>query len=151
MRIGHTLIAAALLVVATGLAGCKKEDKTAQTPPPAPNAAASGHDDGDGHSHGDHDHDADGHSHGDHDHDADDVAANLAKLSDSDRVLADKQQVCLVGDEPLGAMGVPIKLDVDGTPIFICCAGCEDAILADKEKFVNLLAERLTETDGDGS
>ena len=139
MRIGHTLIAAALLVVATGLAGCKKEDKTAQTPPPAPNAAASGHDDGDGH------------SHGDHDHDADDVAANLAKLSDSDRVLADKQQVCLVGDEPLGAMGVPIKLDVDGTPIFICCAGCEDAILADKEKFVNLLAERLTETDGDGS
>ena len=146
MRIGHTLIAAALLVVATGLAGCKKEDKTAQTPPPASNTDAA-----DGHNHGGHDHDADGHSHGDHDHDADDVAANLAKLSDSDRALAVKQQVCLVGDEPLGAMGVPIKLDVDGTPIFICCAGCEDAILADKEKFVNLLAERLTETDGDGS
>ena len=134
MRTGHYLIAAALLVFTTGMVGCKKEEEK-PPPPPAPNAEQAEHD------HDGHDHD--GHGHGE-------VAANLAKLPAPDRALVDKQQICLVGNEPLGAMGVPIKVDVEGTPIFICCAGCKDAILADKQKYLDLLAKRV-EGDDDGS
>lgn len=140
MRFGYILVATALAVFSLGFAGCKKDDaggddKTTQ---------ASGHDHDHDHVH-DHDHDH-GHDHGEVD--ADDVKANLAKLSEEDRGLAQKQQVCLVGDEPLGAMGVPEKVDVDGTPIFICCAGCKQEILTNKEKYLALLAEK---TGGSGS
>jgi hypothetical protein len=67
------------------------------------------------------------------------IATNLAKLSDEDRLLAEKQKICLVGGELLGSMGVPEKVDVDGTPIFMCCRACEGEILDNKEKFLALV------------
>jgi hypothetical protein len=52
----------------------------------------------------------------------------LAKLSPEDRALAEKQKTCPVTDEPLGFMGTPLKVTVDGKSFFICCEGCrEDA------------------------
>jgi len=50
----------------------------------------------------------------------------LAKLSPEDRALAEKQKTCPVSGEPLGSMGVPYKLTVQGRDVLLCCPGCED-------------------------
>lgn len=52
--------------------------------------------------------------------------AMLAKLSPEDRRLAEEQGFCPETEQPLGSMGVPIKLLIKGQPVFICCKGCED-------------------------
>ncbi len=63
------------------------------------------------------------------------VAANLAKLGPEDRKLAEAQKVCVVqGDIPLGAMGVPVKVMVQGQPVFLCCKECEDRALENPDK-----------------
>jgi hypothetical protein len=60
------------------------------------------------------------------------VAANLAKLSPEDRKLVEAQKVCAVQpDNPLGSMGVPVKVMVLGHPVFLCCKGCRDKALVD--------------------
>jgi len=54
------------------------------------------------------------------------ITAALAKLSDADRKLADAQRWCVVEDDNrLGSMGAPLKIMVDGKPVFLCCAGCK--------------------------
>lgn len=63
-----------------------------------------------------------------------DIKANLAKLSDEDRPLAEAQGFCAASEEPLGSMGVPMKLMVNDQPVFICCKGCERVALKDPEK-----------------
>ena len=105
-----------------------------------------GHDE---HGHDGHDHDEHGHDHGDTEIDPDVIATNLAKLSDEDRLLAEKQKICLVGGELLGSMGVPEKVDVDGTPIFMCCRACEGEILDNKEKFLALVNGTADEASDD--
>ncbi len=59
------------------------------------------------------------------------VIESLAKLSAEDRVLAERQKICPVTKMPLGSMGTPIKIDVNGQPIFICCMGCKEPLLED--------------------
>ena len=60
------------------------------------------------------------------------IKAAMAKLSESDRKLAEAQRYCAVESENrLGSMGAPIKHDVGGKPVFICCAGCRDTALED--------------------
>lgn len=58
------------------------------------------------------------------------ITAALAELPADDRLLAEKQKVCPVTDELLGSMGAPIKVDVQGKPVFICCEGCKEELLA---------------------
>ncbi|MDB4331843.1 hypothetical protein OAL43_00990 [bacterium] len=90
----------------------------------------------------DHSHDHGDHSHGDHDHDAADsksIEKSLTGLSEEDRESVMSQKVCLVGGEPLGSMGAPEKVDVNGTPIWICCEGCRDTLLGDPEKFIAMI------------
>ena len=53
----------------------------------------------------------------------------MAKLAPEDRKLAEAQKVCPVTDELLGLMGVPAKVMVQGVPVFICCEGCDEAVL----------------------
>jgi hypothetical protein len=62
------------------------------------------------------------------------IAAAMAKLSPEDRKVAEAQKVCPIGNSPLGSMGVPIKVDVDGKAVFICCEGCRTELLAKHEK-----------------
>jgi hypothetical protein len=62
--------------------------------------------------------------------------ADLAKLSPEDRELAKAQRVCPITDEPLGSMGVPPKLTIQGQPVFLCCDGCEKDALANADKTV---------------
>jgi hypothetical protein len=63
------------------------------------------------------------------------IAEAMAQLSDEDRALATAQGACPVGG-PLGSMGVPIKVDVAGRPVFICCEGCRAPLLKDPEKYL---------------
>jgi hypothetical protein len=53
------------------------------------------------------------------------LQANLAKLGDEDRKLAQAQRWCPVSDDTrLGEMGVPVKVTVQGEPVFCCCKSC---------------------------
>ena len=52
------------------------------------------------------------------------IRANLAKLSPKDRQIAEAQKLCPVRGEPLGSMGAPVKLPLNGQPVFLCCKGC---------------------------
>ena len=62
------------------------------------------------------------------------IQAAFAKLSDADRVLAAEQRFCVVlPKNRLGSMGTPVKLDINGQPVFLCCEGCRDDALADPE------------------
>jgi membrane fusion protein, copper/silver efflux system len=55
------------------------------------------------------------------------ISANLAKLSTEDRKIAESQRFCAVLQKNrLGKMGVPIKLTIQGRPVFLCCEACED-------------------------
>ena len=80
-------------------------------------------------------------NHGGHEHGSDENSAQLAKLSPEDRELAEKQKTCPVTDEPLGSMGVPIKVTVEGQDVFICCAGCQNSLENDPEKYLAKLSK----------
>jgi uncharacterized protein (TIGR03000 family) len=55
------------------------------------------------------------------------IKANLDKLEPEDRKLAEAQVFCAVQEgNPLGAMGVPVKVLVKGQPVFLCCKGCAE-------------------------
>lgn len=56
------------------------------------------------------------------------LQAALKKLSPDDRRLAEQQKFCPILDNSrLGSMGVPVKLILDGQPVFLCCPACESA------------------------
>jgi hypothetical protein len=63
------------------------------------------------------------------------IAANMAKLSDEDRKAAEAQKFCAVenGNRLGGSMGVPYKVMIEGQPVFLCCDGCEEEALKDKQ------------------
>ena len=69
------------------------------------------------------------------------IQAELAKLPEADRAAAEKQRTCPVTDGPLGGMGVPVKITVEGRDVFLCCAGCEGAVIDDPDKFLAKLED----------
>ena len=119
-RLHQFLLCSAVLTVAAVLTGCAgSTDKQEERKPAA--AATAGHE-------GDKaDTDA---------VDQTDDAPGLAKLSPEDRVLAEKQKFCPVSGERLGAMDKPVKVIVKGKTVFLCCAGCEEAIKKDPDKYL---------------
>jgi Cu(I)/Ag(I) efflux system membrane fusion protein len=63
------------------------------------------------------------------------INAALAKLAPADRALAEAQRYCAVlEDSRLGSMGPPVKLLIEGQPVFLCCPGCKAKALADPQK-----------------
>lgn len=73
------------------------------------------------------------HRHGkeaeEHSHTADaEITEQLAKLPPEDRMAAERQKICPVTEQPLGSMGVPPKVTVNGREVFLCCIGCDDAL-----------------------
>jgi hypothetical protein len=54
------------------------------------------------------------------------IEKELSKLSPEDRKRALAQKVCPVTSEPLGSMGPPLKVTVDGKSFFVCCEGCRE-------------------------
>ncbi len=58
------------------------------------------------------------------------IREKLAMLAPADRALAEAQRFCAVqAKSPLGSMGVPPKLMIQGNAVFLCCDGCEKAAL----------------------
>ena len=65
----------------------------------------------------------------------DEVSSERAKLSPDDRALVESQEWCVINtDERLGSMGPPLKLDINGKTVFVCCKGCKKKAEADPEK-----------------
>jgi Cu(I)/Ag(I) efflux system membrane fusion protein len=81
--------------------------------------------------HGDHGEHA---GHSDAPHEA--ATKGLAELSEADRVLAQKQHICPVSDEMLGALGKPVKVSIQGRTVFLCCPDCEDDLKKDPDKYL---------------
>jgi hypothetical protein len=53
------------------------------------------------------------------------LQANLAKLGEEDRKLAEARRWCPVADDNrLGEVGVPVKVVLQQRPVFLCCKGC---------------------------
>ncbi len=69
----------------------------------------------------------------------DEQRAAISELSPEDQKLAWQQKVCPVTDMPLGSMGAPIKVMVEGHPVFICCEGCRDSLLAEPAKYLAII------------
>jgi hypothetical protein len=86
--------------------------------------------------------DADGHDHAQgeqgHQGDQEKIEAALAKLTPEERALAEAQDmVCIVSNDPLGSMGSPVLIkDVGGHDFLICCAGCEEELRKDPDKYI---------------
>jgi YHS domain-containing protein len=64
------------------------------------------------------------------------ITKALAALSPEDRALAMKQKVCPVSGEALGKMGPPLKMEVKGQTVFLCCEGCKDQLLAKPDEYL---------------
>jgi len=66
----------------------------------------------------------------------------LSGLSAHDRQLAESQQVCVVAtSNALGSMGTPVKVEINGTPFFLCCEGCRKKALSQPEETLAIAAK----------
>lgn len=50
------------------------------------------------------------------------------------------QKLCPVTDEPLGSMGAPLRVVIDGKPIYLCCKACEPELRRNPAKYLAKLA-----------
>ena len=71
------------------------------------------------------------------------IAEAMAGLSKKDREQAMAQTTCPVAGSPLGSMGTPVKVDVDGRAVFVCCEGCRSSLLEDPEKYLAKLPQEV--------
>lgn len=63
------------------------------------------------------------------------IEAAINELSEEDRELAKAQKFCAVAATGrLGSMGKPVKIMVEGKPVFLCCEGCESEALKNPEE-----------------
>jgi len=70
------------------------------------------------------------------------IQAALAGLNPTDRKLAEAQRFCAVQKTHLlGSMDTPVKVMVNGQPVFLCCDGCETKALEDPEKTLATVRE----------
>lgn len=78
-----------------------------------------------------------------HSQDQLEIEAALAGLPEADRSLAVAQVICPVQEIPLGSMGMgtPIKVDVAGQPVFICCEGCRKSLLREPDRYQQILVD----------
>ena len=69
------------------------------------------------------------------------IDASFTSLSAEDRKLAELQVICPVSEVRLGTkgMGTPIKVDIKGSSIMICCEGCRSGVLEEPEKNLKIL------------
>lgn len=119
IRLIFSVRVAAVTILAVGLAGCV-DQKTGSQPAtsgkaePAPGSTGK----------------------------QDKIEAARAKLSPADRALVEAQEWCANSTSSrLGSMGTPIKLEVKGQPVFICCDHCRKAVLANPETTLKTVAK----------
>ena len=77
------------------------------------------------------------------------ISEALAGLNKEDRSLANSQKYCAVMTESLlGSMGTPLKVEVNGHPVFLCCKGCKAKALRDAEATLAAVAKLRDENRG---
>lgn len=72
-----------------------------------------------------------------------DITEALGTLSFADREIVRTQQLCPVAQMKLGSMGPPVKVDVNGRSVFICCEGCRERLLAEPQKYLAKLPKEV--------
>jgi multidrug efflux pump subunit AcrA (membrane-fusion protein) len=72
----------------------------------------------------------------------DKAAAVLSKLPAQDRALAQKQVYCPVQGTRLGTMGVPVKVILEGQPVFLCCKNCLSRAQSNPRATLDRMAQR---------
>ena len=70
-----------------------------------------------------------------------DMLVQINKLPSDQAELAVAQGFCPIADSRLGAMGVPIPVNVNGQTVFICCKACRADLLGDPAKHLKHLAD----------
>jgi Cu(I)/Ag(I) efflux system membrane fusion protein len=63
-------------------------------------------------------------------------AAPPGSSAAENRILAAKQKVCPVTGAPLDSMGEPVRLEVAGRIVFVCCEACERPLRKDPAKYL---------------
>ena len=64
-----------------------------------------------------------------------DVSIVPADQAQADAVAIARQKVCPVSGKPLGSMGKPVAVDANGQRLFVCCAGCVNAVKTNPAKY----------------
>jgi hypothetical protein len=73
------------------------------------------------------------------------ITQALARLAPDERTIAEEQRFCpILSDNRLGSMGVPVKVMLDGQPVFLCCDGCKKPAQRNPEETLKKVA-RLKE------
>jgi hypothetical protein len=72
---------------------------------------------------------------------SDKALKNIEKLPPEDQKPAKEQKICPITNQPLGSMGVPVAISLDGKKVFLCCAGCIEEAKKDAEKTLKRVAE----------
>jgi Cu(I)/Ag(I) efflux system membrane fusion protein len=112
----RTVAGLCLLAALVVFAGCAKEES--KTPPATPKAEEQKTDSASA------------------EKTAAELPDGLKELSPEDLAAVQKQKVCPVSGEELGAMGKPYKVTVKGQTVFLCCSGCEDDLKKDPDKYL---------------
>jgi YHS domain-containing protein len=75
------------------------------------------------------------------------IVSALANLSPEDRTLAEAQRFCpILSSNRLGVMGTPVKVEVKGQTVFLCCNGCKEKALANPDATLVKVESLKTET-----
>lgn len=70
------------------------------------------------------------------------VRPNVYKVTAADAPYIAAQNKCPVMDEPLDGMGGPYRVNANGKAIYICCPGCAKKIVAQPQKYLDILARQ---------
>lgn len=77
------------------------------------------------------------------------ISKALAQLSPEDRSLAEAQKFCAVAtNSALGSMGTPVKVEINGEPVFLCCEGCRTKALRQPEETLAIVADLKQKNSG---
>ncbi len=77
------------------------------------------------------------------------MAAALAELPSEERKLAEQQRFCPVQPQtPLGAMGPPAKVVIEGQTVFLCCADCAEKARKNPDKTLAKVKAVRAKADG---
>lgn len=68
--------------------------------------------------------------------------SGIAKLPESEQANALAQRSCPVTEKPLGSMGKPIKVSVEGREVFVCCEGCVDMVKENPDEYLAKLSAK---------
>ena len=115
----------AIGIVVTGCAGKQSGGQPSASPKASSDQSAAA-------THEGHDHSESAHAQ---------YESALAELSPADRALAEKQKTCPVSGEPLGSMGKPYKVTVEGQEVLLCCSGCEAKIKENPQEYLAKLSQ----------